>query len=406
MRQPLELSGLAPALAMRSMLQRVATGPELSKDLSRDEAYLGMKLILDGRVDPVQAGVFLIALRMKRETDEETIGILEAARDATHRVTADVGDVVDIADPYDGFNRTLPASPFLPVLLAACGVPAVSHGLERVGPKFGVTHRQVLRAARMPVELSVEAAAARLSDPRIGWAYVDQSVFCPKLHELVHLRTLIVKRPAITTVENLAGPVCGERRTHLVTGYVHKPYPRIYGVLARHAGYASALLVRGTEGGVIPSLRQTGKCYFYRAQDRAGSGAPASSGLPRDAATEEDALESLEFQPGELGIEQPLRAVPLPAGLPGADGEGDERAISVNTAAAADAAAGAGTRALQGEPGPTRDALVYGAALCLWHVGRFGTLGEAADAAREALDSGRALARFEAARESVAAAIG
>ncbi len=57
-------------LAMRSIIQRIATGPELSKDISQEEARFGMQAILDGKVDPVQAGIFLIALRMKRETDE------------------------------------------------------------------------------------------------------------------------------------------------------------------------------------------------------------------------------------------------------------------------------------------------------------------------------------------------
>ena len=129
---------------MRSVIQRIATGPEMSKDISRDEARVAMRAILEGQVDPVQAGIFLIALRMKRETDEENIGVLEALRDAGETVTAGVDVLIDIADPYDGFTRTLPASPFLPAVLAACGVPAVCHGVERVGPKFGLTHRQVL----------------------------------------------------------------------------------------------------------------------------------------------------------------------------------------------------------------------------------------------------------------------
>ncbi|MGH8621099.1 MAG: hypothetical protein ACRET3_03080, partial [Burkholderiales bacterium] len=56
------------AALMRSIIQRIATGPELSKDITREEARAGMQLVLEGRVDPVQAGIFLIALRMKRET--------------------------------------------------------------------------------------------------------------------------------------------------------------------------------------------------------------------------------------------------------------------------------------------------------------------------------------------------
>src|SRR3990172_3221807 len=88
-----------PKRAMRSIIQRIATGPELSKDISFDEARLGMRAILDGSVDPVQAGVFLIALRMKRETDDENLGVFEAIREVTTIVTADVDEVMDVADP-------------------------------------------------------------------------------------------------------------------------------------------------------------------------------------------------------------------------------------------------------------------------------------------------------------------
>ena len=354
-----------PAALMHSILKRIATGPELSKDISREEARAGMRLVLDARVDPVQAGVFLIALRMKRETDDENIGMLEAIRDATLRATAPVDEVLDIGDPYDGYNRTLPAAPFLPAVLAACGVASVSHGVESMGPKYGVTHRQVLRAAGLPVDLAPEAAAARLGDPRIGWAYLDQKAFCPKLYALTPLRTLIVKRPAITTAEVLAGPVRGRLKTHLVTGFVHKPYPRIYAMLARHAGFDSALIVRGVEGGVIPSLAQTGKVFHYH-----GGGQETST----------------EFKPAELGIEQSVRA----PRIPGASDEGESE-TPFDAAGVAKAAAEAGMAALAGAPGATRDALVYGAALCLWHLGRHGNLRSAADAVRSVLDRGQAL---------------
>ncbi len=357
------------AALMSSILKRIATGPELSKDISREEAREGMRLVLDAQVDPVQAGVFLIALRMKRETDDENRGLLEAIRDATQRATAPVDEVLDLGDPYDGYNRTLPAAPFLPPVLAACGVPTVSHGVQSMGPKYGVTHRQVLSAAGMPVDLGPEQAAARLGDPRVGWAYVDQKAFCPKLYALTQLRTLIVKRPAITTAEVMAGPVRGRRKTHLVTGYVHKPYARIYALLARHAGFDSALIVRGVEGGVIPGLTQTGKVF------RVLGGAEETG---------------VEFKPADLGIEQSVRA----PRIPGAAEEG-ERETPLDTAAVARAAAEAGKAALAGEPGPTRDCLVYGAALCLWHLGRHASLKDAADAVRGVLDQGKSLERLQ-----------
>lgn len=357
---------------MRSILQRIATGPELSKSISRAEARDGMRLVLDGRVDPVQAGVFLIALRMKRETDDEMLGILDAILDATPRAATPVDELIDLGDPYDGYSRTLPIAAFLPALLAACGMPTVSHGVESMSPKYGVTHRQVLRAAGVRVDLGLEEAAAQLANPTLGWAYLDQNVFCPKLYALAKLRDLIVKRPALTTVEVLTRPLRARRRTHLVTGYVHKAYPRMYALLARNAGFDTALLVRGIEGGVIPSLRQEGKCFCYHRVD--------------------EAEQSREIHPEQFGFDQPLKPLTLP------------ESSAVTTAPARDAAAKAtadiGQRALAGEPGPARDNLLAAAALCLQHVGRHESLLVAANAVRRVLDSGSALERLR--RASVA----
>ncbi len=363
-----------PQALVRAVIQRIATGPELSKDISREEARATMRFILEGRVDPVQAAIFFIALRMKRETDDENIGVLEALIEATTHVTAEVDEVVDLVDPYDGYNRTLPPSPFLPAVLAACGVPTLSQGVESMGPKYGLTHHRVLRVAGHRVDLTPAEAAARLADPAAGWAYLDQSRSCPSLYALTGLRTKMIKRPVLTTVEVLTRPVSGRRHTHLVTGYVHKPYPRLYALLARHAGFDSALLVRGTEGGVVPSLRQAGKCVYYR-----------NHGEEQD----------LDLDPAVAGIHQSVRAAPLPEDLPTAPRSGDEVSVAVDIDAMARAALAAGLEALAGKAGPVYDGLVYGGALVLSHLGRAESLSAAADRVREVLDSGEALARFQ-----------
>lgn len=356
-------------LALRESIQKIATGPEFSKDLSFEEVRSAMGLILEGRADPVQAAVFLIALRMKRETDDENRGVLRAVLEVTRCATAAVDEVLDIADPYDGFARGLPASPFLGPVLAACGVPTVCHGLDKVSPKYGITHRKVLAAAGIDVDLTVEDAAKRVADPKVGWAYVDQKAVCPSLHGLVDLRARMVKRPVLTTVETLTGPIRGRRRTHLLTGYVHKAYPRIYALLARESGFDSALIVRGVEGGVVPSLQQPASITYYR-----------------------DGGETLqdEVSPSDLGIERDTRAVPLPKPL----GLGDPTATEPDLRAAAQAAAELGIAALQGRMGPTRDSLVYAGALALRQLGRFDGLSSAAEAVRRVLDSGAAHARL------------
>ncbi|UCE90286.1 MAG: anthranilate phosphoribosyltransferase [Pseudomonadota bacterium] len=366
---------ISPQLALRACIQKVATGPEYSKDLSQEETREAMRLVLDGTADPVQTAVFLIALRMKRETDDENKGILQAIRDTMPTIVAPVDELVDVADPYDGYARGLPASPFLAPVLAACGVPAVSHGLQAVGPKFGITHRMVLQAAGADVDLASDAAVQRIADPNIGWAYIDQKAFCPPLHDLVPLRTRIVKRQVLTTVEVLTGPVRARKATHLMTGYVHKAYPPIYAELARFAGFDSALIIRGVEGGIIPSLQQDAKLWFYH-----------------DKGEEQFVVSN----PATIGIDQPTRAVPLPEDLPPAGVRDDQIATAIDSGAAARHAAEAGIAALEGKAGPVRDSLIYGAAICLWHLKRYPSLADAADAVREVIDSGEPLAHFRA----------
>jgi anthranilate phosphoribosyltransferase len=153
---------------------------------------------------------------------------------------------------------------------------------------------------------------------------------------------------------------------------VHKPYPAKYASLARFAGFEGCLLVRGIEGGVIPSLRQQGLIYRYE-----------------DLGDEEP----VEIVPERLGINQSFRAVPLPED-DSVINTGDDVARIKDIIGAASAAAETGMRALQGEQGPAYDALVYSCALILWHAGKYSTIELAADQVRQVLDSGLAKQRI------------
>jgi len=194
---------IADAELIRSAIQRVATGPELSKNLSREETRAVMHALLEGSADPVQAGVYLIGLRMKRETTDELKGVMDALQDRTTVVQASADNVVAIADPYNGFNRTLQGSLFVLPVLAACGISAYSHGVELGGPKFGVTHHTIIKALGGNPLRNTNTIADRISDPSIGWGYLDQRIMCPALHQLNDLRARIVKRPVLSTTEVL-----------------------------------------------------------------------------------------------------------------------------------------------------------------------------------------------------------
>ena len=360
---------------MRQYLQLIATGPELSKSLTEAQAEDAMDMILKGSVSPVRAALFLIALRMKRETDAENTGVLNALMRNLKTCATRSPEILSVADPFNGYTRSLPATPFLPAVYAACGLPAYIHGVKFVGPKYGITARMALDTAGVDVELAPCAAAQKLDCADTGWSYLDQEQYIPGLSELIALRDEMVKRSCISTLEVVLQPLRGARATYLLTGFVHKAYPPVYAMLARHAGFDSSAIVRGVEGGCIPSLSQVSR-YFGCWGD------------------EELTLNKLA--PAEFGIQQKQRAIPVPDEFQadieqtGWNNTGVLKGVVEHTV-------GLGLEALGNTPGKMRDSLIYGAATGLRQFRMAGDLREAVARAKKAIASGEALARFRAA---------
>tara|TARA_B100000900_G_scaffold69828_1_gene55127 strand:- start:2515 stop:3624 length:1110 start_codon:yes stop_codon:yes gene_type:complete len=357
---------------MKSVIQRIATGPELSKNISREEAKQSMLDILHGEIDPVQSAIFLIALRMKRETMDENLGVHDAIIETTDSITITAQNLINIADPYDGFSRNLPSSLFLLPIIAELGFPVISHGVFSVGPKYGCTHNQTLKEIGYKTENSLDEIAERLENNQIGWAYADQSIFNPELFSLMNLRKKIIKRPVITTVEVLVKPVRSKHDTFF-TGFVHKPYPPIYLELSRNARFESAAVIRGTEGGVIPSLRQTGKIHFY------------------NKSADNDSF--FDVRPSDLKINDSARAVDIPEDITRIK-TNDKIESKVESSAIAKAAMKSGLDALSGKDGQMKSCIHLGAAIILKHI----TGNDIKDCSKEVLkviDSGSALKRIK-----------
>ena len=337
-------------------IKKVATGPHLSKDLTQDEAYAAMTEILSGKADPVQAAIFFIALRIKRETDAENKGILQAMQAVTEQVTVDIKQLLTLSDPYNGYNRHQPIVAFLPAVLAASGLPTLSQGVWEMGPKFGITHAQVLAEAGVATRLSTAQIAQQISQTNCAWAYSDQSQASPRLYALQDLRTRMIKRPSLATLEKLMMPIKAQRN-YLQIGFVHKEYPAILASVADYAGFDLALIVRGIEGSIVPTLREASNCFI-------GSKGEAIS-LPID--------------PTEFDIQQTTRGV-----LPQQD-----QPISASQTVEL------GLQALSGQTGVAHDSLVLAGAMALWQYGVQTSPQQAADVIRHSFKSGKAKAYFE-----------
>ena len=368
-----DIKNLSSEELMKSVIQRVATGPELSKNISREEAKASMDSILNREVSDIRSAIFLIALRMKRETEDENLGVQDAMNENTSQITCALDNIINVADPYDGYTRNIPSSLYILPLLAELGFPAFSQGVESVGPKYGCTHHKILKLAGLDVLLSDKEVCDKLENKKIGWGYIDQSIFAPKLYGLKDLRSEIIKRPVITTIEVLANPIKA-KNTHFVTGYVHKPYPPIYLMLARNAGFDSSIVIRGTEGGIVPSLRQKANAHFYLNKDKND--------------------ELIEIEPGkDLDINQTVRAVKIPDEFEKKT-KLDKIEIKVDAKEIAKESLKLGMDALSGTAGPMRDCIALSTSIILQHVSQQ-SITDCFREINDVLDSGAALKRFE-----------
>lgn len=376
---------------LSAVLQKIATGPHLSKDLTEQEAYEAMSAIQSGDVSDVQSGIFFIALRMKRESANEMIGVFRSILDAAPSHVLNVPELVTFSDQYAGYSRGLPASAFVPAVLSALGIASVAHSPKTMSPKYGLTVLSVLEACGVRASESL-ASAANILEHDSGWVVIDQSVITPKLAALNDLRGLIVKRPCLSTLECCVRPFHATAANHLVTGYVHKPYPPIYAMCADVAGFDSATFVRGVEGGIVPSVAQVSRYFPWHRDEHASALAATPAQVHLQSKDQQQSISVIPFDeiglsevqidPAALGIEQAARTVPWP-----------DVEVSNHTVAARECAA-LGMAALQGEVGLMRDGVRLGAAVAVAGLRRK-SLNSALKSVDAVLESGKAWRCFD-----------
>lgn len=345
-----------------SVIQKIATGPELSKDIDEKTTEEIIRSIFNEKIDDVQSAIFFIALRMKRETIDENIGALNALLRETDTVYVKKKELINIAEPYSGYDRNIPVTSFLPPLLAEMLIPTIIHGVDKVGPKFGITHQNIYKYLNINIDMSASQAKKRIENDAKSWAYIDQKKCCKNLYKLIPLRNKIIKRTVLNTVETLISPIKAEKN-HIVLGFVHKPYLEVYRILAQKAGFDSSLIIKGVEGGITASLRQQASIFSYFKK------------IPE---------KKLEIHPKQIGINRDLRAIAIPKNIN----------IHKNRDELIRYIVDLGKDALSGNKGMFYDSLLYNASLILWHLNKFNDINEAADFTKTILDSGNAINRI------------
>lgn len=227
------------------------------EDLSTIESSTAISYLWDDNIPDYQKGVFLIGERLKRESFEENRAFLQTMREAINIQQVNVPLLIDLADPYDGFQRYPIYTPFVASLLAAMDIPAYCHGLYKVAPKNGNTIHKILDLAGKNPHKNAEAVGTDIETDSVGWGYIDQSVYFPAMHNLLKLRENIVKRPLLATLEKLLQPLRSDHINYMVTGYVHSHYKQeLANLLKNKKSLDGIFIAKGMEGSTQLDFRK------------------------------------------------------------------------------------------------------------------------------------------------------
>jgi len=316
-------------------------------DLTADEARAAMAEILAGAATDVQIAGFIVALRMKGETVDELRGMVEAMLGAADRVTLDVaGPVVDIVGTGGDRAHTINVSTLSALVVAGAGGKVCKHGNRAASSSTGAA--DLLEALGVRIDCGPAEVARCVADAGIGFC------FAPRFHPAMRFAGPPRRELGIPTAFNFLGPMANPAGvTRLMIGVADPSMAeRMLGVLAAR-DCERAMIVHGDDG--LDELTISTTSQVVELND--------------------GKIESYTVDPAALGITL----------APRESLTGGEPATNADLA----------RQVLAGDPGPHRDVVCLNAAAGLITAGLVDDLGAGIEAARAAIDDGRAAAALE-----------
>lgn len=199
-----------------AFLRTVGRGATVGRPLDECEAEAAFSMILDGDLEPIQLGAFLLVLRYRTEAPSELAGFVRAARKRFVGAEASLPTVELDWPSYADRHKQLPYFVLAAKLLAGAGVRILMHGIKGEGP---ATTRAAVAALGLPVIDDLGKADEALERHNI--AYAPLEAFCPKLAELFTLRPLLGLR---TPVNSLARELNPAKAPAQMQGVFHPTY--------------------------------------------------------------------------------------------------------------------------------------------------------------------------------------
>jgi anthranilate phosphoribosyltransferase len=316
------------------------------REIFHDEMLSLMRRIMSGEMSPVMMAALLMGLRVKKETIGEITAAAQVMREfATKVEVADRTHLVDIVGTGGDGSHTFNISTCSMFVAAACGARVSKHGNRGVSSKSGSA--DVLEAMGVPMNLSPAAVARCIADTGIGF------MFAPNHHPAMKNVAPIRRELGVRTIFNILGPLTNPADApNILMGVFH---PDLVGIQVR------ALQRLGAEHAVV--------VYGRDGMDEVSLGSATMVGEYKDGAIRE-----YEIHPEDFGLTM-----------------ASSRSFKVESPEQSKALLQA---VLDNEVGPARDIVILNAGVALYAANRATSMSEGVAMAREAVASGKALAKL------------
>lgn len=328
------------------MLNEVLNKLVGGQDLTGAEAEAAVRAIMSGEATPAQIAAFLVALRMKGETTHEIAAAARVMRSLMTPVELPREHLTDIVGTGGDHANTFNVSTAASFVAAAGGARIAKHGNRSVSSKSGSA--DLLEAAGARLDLGPEAVRASVEQLGIGF------MFAPMHHGAMKHAAPVRRELGLRTLFNLLGPLTNPAQApHQVLGVFDRRWleslPRVLGEL----GSKHVLVVHALDG-----------------LDELSIAAPSQVAELKDGEVRVYSIAPEDFGLSRASID-PMR-VSSPA---------ESLAIV--------------QRVLGGEAGAASDFVALNAGAALYAADRASSLADGVAAARQILQSGRALERMQ-----------
>jgi anthranilate phosphoribosyltransferase len=316
------------------------------REIFHDEMLALMRRIMSGEMSPVMIAAFAIGLRVKKETIGEIAAAAQVMREfATPVQVDDKTHLVDLCGTGGDAAHTFNISTAAMIVAAAAGARVAKHGGRSVSSSSGSA--DVLEALGVNIMLTPEQVGLCLQETGIGF------MFAPNHHASMKHAAPVRKELGVRTIFNILGPLTNPAGApNQLMGVFH---PDLVGIQVR----------------VLQRLQAEHVMVVY-----------GMNGMDEISLSGETMI-------GELvgGEVKEYVVHPSDFGLP----VYDTRVLRV---ANKEESVQCIERALANEDGPVRDIVLLNAAGALYCAGVARSISEGVKQAREAVASGRALAKL------------